>query len=285
MTTRFEMLACQQGSTLKDPATEQPMHSAIGPTPEALQIYLGPLKIADRLQQPGPPLVLWDVGLGIAGNAAAALALSAGLRPLEIHSFENELRGLETALASIAAFPHLEPIAPHCRELLRKRETRVGAHRWVLHAGSFTECMALAPQAEAVFFDFYSPRVCGELWSVPVMAALRDHSPRAVLATYSAATPVRLALLLSGWWVGRPGRGAPVTAMKNESTIAWADASLIGSEDQPLGRPWLEKFRSSTQARPYAAAHPGKAGQPDPWSSASFERIEQALLAHPQFRS
>jgi hypothetical protein len=273
----FETLACTVGHTLKDPITQQPMHSAIGPTPEAMQIYLGPLKLAERLARPGAPLVLWDVGMGIAGNAAAALALKPAARTLEIHSFENELQGLKTALELIENFSHLVPIEANCRELLATRQAQVGPHRWILHPGSFLDRIKDAPPAEAIFYDFYSPRVCGELWSVPVMEAIRRQSPQAALSTYSAATPVRLALLLSGWWVARPGAGSPVTALKNESTVAWADRSAVEVEARLLGSEWLEKFRSSTQARPYPAG--------DPWSEAPFEAIERRLLEHPQFKS
>ncbi len=273
----FELVPCAEGTTLKDPITGQPMHSAIGPLEEARQIYLGPSRLQERLSQAGTPLVLWDVGMGIAGNAAAALSLQ-GSRPLEIHSFENDLGGIRTALDALSTFSHLRDLEPAIRQLLHTGRAEVGDHRWHLHAGEFCEVLTEAPPAEIIFFDFYSPRVCGELWSVPVMQSLREHSPLATLVTYSAATPVRLALWLAGWWVGRPGGGSPVTAMKNESTVAVTDPRLLNWIGSPFGREWLEKFRSSTQARPYPAR------PVDPWSQATFEDLEAELLRHPQFR-
>jgi len=275
---RFETAACLEGRTLIDPLTGQPMHSAIGPTREAEQIYIGPSRLAERLANPGDPLVLWDVGMGIAGNAAAVLALS-GARNLEIHSFENQCDGLETALRDLDHFEHLKPVASAARELLSHGRAKVGQHTWHLHRGDFETALAGAPAAEVIFFDFYSPRVCGPLWSVPMMESLRLRCPRSTLVTYSAATPVRLALLLAGWWIGRPGKGAPVTALKNESTIAVADCRDVTRLGTPFGPEWMQKFRSSTQARPYPAGpqHPN-----DRWASASFEELEAELLRHPQ---
>lgn len=283
----FELLACLDGNTLRDPLTGQPMHSAIGPMQEALQIYLGPSRLQHRLQHGLAPLVLWDVGMGIAANSAAALSLR-GARPLELHSFENDLTGLEAALAAPAGFPHLEPLRAFLPELLERGTVDVGPHTWQLHRGDFTSTLPAAPPAEVIFYDFYSPRVCGNLWSVPVMQAVRALSPRATLVTYSAATPVRLALFLAGWWVGKGGSEGPITALKNESTAAVASREELPWLLAPLGPEWLQKFRSSTQARPYAAAVPeAGAGSganlgPDPWSQASFEELEAELLKHPQ---
>lgn len=275
----FELVPCIEGTTLKDPLTGQPMHSAIGPIEEARRIYLGPSRLQERLSQAGAPLVLWDVGMGIAANASVALELHDS-RSLEIHSFENSLDGLRTALDAVRdpsnPFPNLRPLESNLRQLLSNGETFVKEHRWVLHSGDFREAIPKAPAAEVIFFDFYSPRVCGELWSVPVMEAMKARSPHSTLVTYSAATPVRLALLLAGWWVGRPGGAAPVTALKNESTVAVAEQALLPWIGSPFGPEWLEKFRSSTQARPYAAP------TADPWSTASFDELEAALLKHPQ---
>ena len=75
--SRFTVIDCLEGSTLQDTENGQPMHSAIGPTREAEQIYLQPGKLSTRLSlssQASRPFVLWDVGMGIAGNAAAAIA-------------------------------------------------------------------------------------------------------------------------------------------------------------------------------------------------------------------
>jgi hypothetical protein len=251
------------------------MHSAIGPTQEAQQIYIKPSGLAERLTQTGAPVILWDVGMGIAGNAAAVFELS-GKRSIEVHSFENECVGIKTALEDIDRFPHLKPIESQVHSLLKDRHALVGKHSWRLYPGDFRQLLTTAPPADLIFFDFYSPRVCGSLWSVPVMQAIRNHCPRSTLVTYSAATPIRLALFLAGWCVGRSAAGSPVTALKNESTIAVASARDLHQLVAPFGKEWLNKFRSSSQSRPYPAE------STDAWSQATFEELEAQLLRHPQ---
>src|SRR5579885_1384183 len=69
-----EIFPCRDGSwTLRDRALNQSMHSEIGAWREAREIYVGPSRLAERLGRPGPALVIYDLGLGIAANALAAL--------------------------------------------------------------------------------------------------------------------------------------------------------------------------------------------------------------------
>ncbi|MFN7685837.1 MAG: MnmC family methyltransferase [Oligoflexia bacterium] len=296
MDQSFEILECLNGNTLKDPVTGQPMHSAIGPDPEAQQIYLGPSGFSDLLElqssfqgssEPSSkPLILWDVGMGIAANAIEALKTTlkkskeahGKIRHLEIHSFENATHGLRTALAQSHRFGHLIDFEELCSTLLSQGHASLEEHQWRLHEGDFRQTLKNAPPADVIFYDFYSPRACGELWSVPLMQAVLAQSPRAVLATYSAATPVRLALLLAGWWVGKPSGSVPVTSLKNESTLACGEPTLLPRHATLLGESWLLKFRSSTQAQPYG-------DEKDPWAKASFELLEEKIKSHPQFRS
>jgi tRNA U34 5-methylaminomethyl-2-thiouridine-forming methyltransferase MnmC len=282
----FEKLETLDGCTLRDPVTGQPMHSTIGPMPEARQIYLRPALLDQRLTQGSHPLVLWDVGMGIAANSLAAFSLALSLkssRPLQIHSFESAPDGIRQALQEIESFAYLKPYTSQLTELLSHGSTRLGPHEWKLYEGDFRSLTHVAPPAEVIFFDLYSPRVASYLWSVPVMERLRQSSPEATLVTYSAATPVRLALLLAGWWVGRPGASGPVTALKNESTVAIASEAQAPWLENPLPIEWIDKFRHSSQAKPCAAEASGPA-HTDPWSELSFEQLEALLTEHPQFK-
>lgn len=283
----FEKVETLAGYTLRDPITGQAMHSAIGPLPEATQIYLNPSQLSHRLVAGSTPLILWDVGMGIAANSVAAFyqaSLIKNSRPLQIHSFENAPEGLRHAISETECFPHLKPWAPQILELLTHGSTHLMEHQWKLHVGDFRSQVSQAPPAEVIFFDLYSPRISGALWSVPVMELLRRHSPQATLVTYSAATPVRLALLLAGWRVGRPSGSNPVTSLKNDSTLAIASELQSDWLENPLGVEWLEKFRHSSQARPYPSQQDPQGGS-DPWSTLSFNQLEALLLQHPQFQS
>ena len=70
----------------------------------------------------GGALVVWDVGLGAASNAMAAIACferlqalhgADALRPLRLISFERDLDPLILATKKSACFPHLQHAAPH----------------------------------------------------------------------------------------------------------------------------------------------------------------------------
>ena len=64
------------------------------------------------------PLVVWDVGLGAASNAMAAILeveaspASPNPRKLTLVSFENDLDSLELALDHVGWFKHLAHVAP-----------------------------------------------------------------------------------------------------------------------------------------------------------------------------
>jgi tRNA U34 5-methylaminomethyl-2-thiouridine-forming methyltransferase MnmC len=278
----FQTILTPGGATLRDPLSGQPMHSAIGPSVEAQKIYLEPLRFDERLIQEGSPLVIWDLGMGIAANVIAALSRALSTpkaRSLEIHSFENAPEGLRQASRDLEHFSFLASFVEPISALLQTGRAQIKNHRWTLHSGDFRHLLHQAPPADLIFFDLYTPKACGELWSVPVMEQLRRQSPHATLATYSAATPVRLALLLAGWWVGRPSTPGPVTALKNESTLAVASPSEKRWLENPLDAQWLEKFRHSSQAKPYSG------GSQDPWHLRSFDELEGLLIQHPQFSS
>jgi len=301
---RFEPVPCQEGFTLRDPSNGQAMHSAIGPEAEAELIFVQTSRLSERLRKsepPSDPLVLWDVGMGIAANSLAAwkMANAVGVtRPLEIHSFEAHPEALEQALslalsplpASVAEAPFafLRPWAETLQELLRRGKASLRhekrEHRWLLHQGDFRnflragagaspECPVI-PSPELIFWDLYSPRTCPELWSLEVFQALHRVAPQASLVTYSAATPVRVALLLAGFWVGRPQTHGTATALKSESTMAVGQAGLAHEIPSLLGSEWLTKLRHSSTFRPYGEG---------PLSRAEFAEVERQVMAHPQF--
>src|SRR3954451_21305879 len=68
------------------------MHSRTDPIEEAGQLYVEQSRLAERLKSES--LILWDVGLGAAANAMAAIECyeqSSSTQPFRITSFENDL--------------------------------------------------------------------------------------------------------------------------------------------------------------------------------------------------
>ena len=88
------------------------------------------------------------------------------------------------------------------------------------------------------------------MWSVETFKKLRlkcrDESDEGgtVICTYSQATPVRVALLLAGFFVG----AGPATGLKEETTQASTDFAAL---DQPLGADWLRRWSRSRAQAPY----------------------------------
>ena len=119
---------------------------------------------------------------------------------------------------------------------------------------------------ELVFFDPFSPRANPELWTPAILSAVRERCREegqgALLATYSAATPTRVTLLLAGYFVG----AGVSTGSKQETTVA---ATRREALLQPLGERWLARWERSSARGPHGA----------PLTGAD----ESAVLGHPQF--
>ncbi|MCM2278056.1 MAG: MnmC family methyltransferase [Oligoflexia bacterium] len=243
--------------SLRNLESGEAMHSLIGPWEEANRIYIGQSRLSERLGTPSAaPLVLYDVGMGLATNVLAAIAefqrQPGPKRPLRIVSFESDLSGIELALEHPERLPFLAGNELVLRTLLEteKWDSATRDIAWELRPGDFlTETRLGEPAAELIYFDFYSPRTCPELWTQANFERLFRSCARPVgdlgpvLLTYSAGTPVRAALLFAGFFVGR---GVPTPA-KKETTVA---ALRLEDLADPLGEEWLVKLERSTKGFP-----------------------------------
>jgi queuine tRNA-ribosyltransferase len=228
-------------TTLTETLHGQAMHSKLGVWKEALQVYVANSGIESRQT----PLVLWDVGMGTAANAVAALEHSKC--PLEIWSFESDLDGIRTARANVEHFPFLQRHSELLNELISKKQATLPDNRgtWNLIEGDFRKELARANPPDLIFWDFYSPSVVPELWSLEVFQNLTKDIPQHTLwISYAAATPIRAALVLAGFFVGK----GPATQAKSEITLASPSPEKIPSL---LGKDWLGKIERSARPFPY----------------------------------
>jgi len=244
------------------------MHSWIGPWAEATLLYVDQSAFEKECLRADQRCVIYDVGLGLAANALAAIEKyrSSGCQgELEIVSFENDLDGIQSALEHREAWGFLSRNESAVETLCKTREWREAGVAWRLLEGDFRETLTLAPPPDIVFWDFYDPRTCPELWSVESFARLRARCAdrRTRIFTYSASTPTRLGMALAGFFVGQ-GRRTPVKA---ETSLA---STRIEDLDRPLGREWVAKLRRSAKATPYG-------------ESITLEQVLQRLKAQPQF--
>lgn len=285
----YEIHVSERGfSSIRQISSGEIMHSVSAPEEEANRLYVEQSRLAARLRRRHTddvePLVVWDVGLGAASNAMAALRRAeleiAGhgaeaLRPLRIVSFERDLDPLALAARHASHFPHLRHPAPSA-VLNRQHWSRpAGGIDWELRAGDFLDHLGdpATPAPDLVFYDPFSFKTDAPLWTAGVFARLRAHCADrpAELYTYSAATAVRVALLTAGWFVAE-GVG---TGPKAATTVAFTHAPSGQAPDSPrlLGAGWLARWRRSGSR--YPATLPAE----------ERPAFDLSIENHPQFRA
>ena len=251
-------------------ASREIMHSVNHPDREAEQVYVAQSALLTSLDRPRDrPLVVWDVGLGAAHNAMAlvrALDARPGHAPVELISFERDLDALRLALANTGPFAHLRHAGPHL--LATKGAYARPGLTWTLVLGDFLEQLAAQPAPDVIFYDPFSAKVDGPMWSLAALTRVRTHlTGPTELFTYTASTAIRTSLLLAGFHVAR---GVP-SGPKEETTIALGPGDPALAAHSLLDGAWLA--RRARSSKPFAA-------DVDP---ARHAELEAALAAHPQF--
>ncbi|MFO0580855.1 MAG: tRNA guanosine(34) transglycosylase Tgt [Anaeromyxobacter sp.] len=267
---RWEIVVTSQGApAVRDARVGEVMHPVVGAAVESERLYVGQSRLRERLAGEGTsPLVLFDVGLGAASNALAAIRAAEAVRGrvLEVVSFERELGALELAASDDGAVRMgLSPSdLEACRALLAHGAFERGPVRWRLVMGDLLDTLPReAARADVVFWDPFSPRADAAPWSVEAFRALRARcSDGAVLYTYSTATATRTALLLGGFAVGHGDPSGP----KEETTAAATDPALLA---RPLDGRWLARVARSSAPFPPDAP-------PD-----ALERVRSSPQFHP----
>ncbi|MEI6350791.1 MAG: tRNA guanosine(34) transglycosylase Tgt [Verrucomicrobiota bacterium] len=267
------------------------MHARTPPIEEARSLYVEQSRLAERLRladaggMDGPfsekPLVIWDVGLGAAANAMAAIECyeeQAGVgpvRPMCLVSFENDLDSLRLARLHNRLFHYLRHSGPDA--ILKHgcwQSKRFPGLSWVLVPGNFLETMTRAPfLPDVIFYDMFSSKTNGDQWTPQAFRRLfAACQGRAVeLFTYTYSTAIRAALLEAGFHVAK-GRGA---GPKPETTIALtpeACRSESGIRHELLPPDWLKKWTRSDAKFPSGI---------DASQHAAFE---EAIMGHAQFQ-
>ncbi len=277
----YEVHIAQEGfASVRQVSSGEIMHMRTPPMEEAHSLYVEQSKLAERLTAAEEPLVIWDVGLGAAANAMAAIqcyeaqAKIGPVRPLHLISFENDLDSLTLALRHDDKFPYLRHGGPP--GILARNEWQSKTHpglSWRLVRGDFLETVAQAPlPPDLIFYDMFSSRTHREQWTLELFRQLfAACAGRAVeLFTYTHSTAARAALLVAGFFVAK-GRSAGV---KEETTIALTPAAVSAAHShQLLDRAWLGRWNRS-QAKFPAEITPDQ--QPD---------FEQSIRTHEQFRA
>jgi queuine tRNA-ribosyltransferase len=274
-------------SSIRQISSGEVMHSVNRPSDEAQRLYIDQSSLATRLERTEAcaadtdELVIWDVGLGAASNAMAAIMCfekryeESGrerTRALRLVSFECDLDPLRLAAKFPSHFPHLRHAAPHTLLESGRWQHESGLLTWELSKGDFLDFIDTAPPPDLIFYDPFSAKTDSALWTLATFSRVRARcgAKSAELYTYSSATAVRVALLAAGFFVGE-GVG---TGPKSSTTFACSRAVSEGSHPLRaclLGVDWLGRWRRSTSKVPASLPEAERA---------AFER---QIETHPQF--
>ncbi len=254
------------------------MHSVIEPLTEAKTLYVDQSELAVMLNSiPDDELVIWDVGMGSATNAMAAIlecekiySESNFQKGVKIISFENDLDSFRLTVKNPSLFHHVRHSAP--ASILKNGSWRSDKFsiEWNLIEGDFLDHIEKSHQPHCIFFDPFSLNTNGALWNYSVFKRIFDHciNRPAKLFTYSSSTMVRAALLAAGFYTGS-GKG---TGPKSETTAAFTSLDIKNSDIKLLGIDWLERFkRSSAKFSENTSEH-------------EKEEIEKLIISHRQFK-
>jgi queuine tRNA-ribosyltransferase len=272
---RYEVLVKEGIGYIRDIGSGEIMHPGGDPAHEAQSLYVEQSRLIERLRESkDEPLILWDVGLGAAANAMTAIreveqSAPAVTRPLKVFSFENDLDSLKLALDHPGRFKHLRHAAPQALLTESRWQSPTAAIEWLLIAGDFARCQFDVPPPDIIFFDPFSYKTDGAMWTLSAFRALAKACAEkpAELFTYTYSTRVRAAMLAAGFYVAR-GRG---TGPKAETTIGLTPGAASAAHGHELlGLEWLAKWRRSESQVPL-----GNIEGDDAWRA--------AVLAHAQF--
>lgn len=273
-TAGFEIVALHSGvNTLRCLESGETFHPVVGPNVEARLLHVEQQNLRERARTQRP-LVIWDVGLGAAANALAAVEALHDAGEVILHSFDRTTAPLEFALEHVEELVYLRGHEAGLRELAVEGTLAVSPGlRWHFHQDDFVETLSNPdlPAPHAIFFDPYSAVGNPEMWTLDIFTRLHARLPKdelCLLTNYTCSTAVRVSLLLAGFYVGH-GTGA---GAKVETTIA---SNRLDALTRPLDHVWLNRVQRSSNAAPLRST---------PYSTGPISASDYlALERHPQF--
>jgi tRNA U34 5-methylaminomethyl-2-thiouridine-forming methyltransferase MnmC len=207
-------------------------HSSQGAKAEAFQKFADATDLVQKAKQDSVKLL--DVCYGLGYNTAAAIEVIWQVNP-DCHI---EVYGLELdATVPIAASHLLNGWSTQVQSILKTLAQNYQDHRQNLKAelliGDARQTIQTLQnfQADAIFFDPFSPRRCPQLWTIEFFQLVAQYlAPTGKLSTYSRSASVRTALIAAGLQIGTIPLGAVHQPHEwAQGTIAAWDATTLRS--------------------------------------------------------
>ncbi|MBD2096961.1 hypothetical protein H6F90_17815 [Trichocoleus sp. FACHB-591] len=183
-------------------------HSSQGAKAEAFLKFAKATDLVEKAQQGQARLL--DVCYGLGYNTAAALETIWTANPdcqVEVYGLELDATVPQAAIAP----PLIESWSPTVQTILIElaqeheyKSDRLQAKLLIGDARQTIQSLATAQfQANAIFFDPFSPRRCPQLWTVEFFTQVVNClAPTGKLATYSRSASVRSAMQAAGLSIG-----------------------------------------------------------------------------------
>ncbi len=252
-------------------------HSYLGAKTEAFQKFSDAIELQHKAQQ--SEIKLLDVCYGLGYNTAAAIETIRTVNP----TCKIEIYGLELdPTVPIGATQVLQHWSNYVQEILEslakqhsyqqnhlKAQLLIGDARQTIQ-----QLIESKFQADAIFFDPFSPRRCPQLWTIEFFQLVAQClAPTGKLATYSRSASVRSALIAAGLQIGTIPLGElhlphdwahgtiaawdsqlhPLSQMEQEhlktrAAIPYRDRTLSDSAEEILARHEQEQRSSKVES-------------------------------------
>jgi queuine tRNA-ribosyltransferase len=271
----YEIHHSKEGfASIKQISSGEIMHSVNKPEEEANRLYIEQSDLANKLvmlshkddcedriatqssiARNDGRIIVWDVGLGAAHNAMAAIRCFENvlkengpekMNKLKIFSFECDLDPLKLACKHNKEFPHLHHSAPF--KLLKEGKwcDSTGLLEWKLVEGDYLKLFEKEERPDIIFYDPFSPKTDSDCWSLDSFRRLYDYckGKSFELYTYTTSTKIRATMLAAGMWVAK----GVATGPKESTTIAFSDrdtAIMHKSAKSLLPKEWLDRWHRS----------------------------------------
>jgi tRNA U34 5-methylaminomethyl-2-thiouridine-forming methyltransferase MnmC len=209
-------------------------HSQLGAKQEAFLKFAAATDLAEKAK--GDQIRLLDVCYGLGYNTAAALETIWAIHPscrIELYGLERDASVPQAAVEPPLVNTWSETVQAVLKALAATHQCQSARLSATLLIGDARQTIQQLQgfQADAVFFDPFSPRRCPQLWTVEFFRAVAGClAATGKLATYSRSASVRSALKAAGFQIGT----IPLSHNSTHLPHEWSQGTVAGFDAQAL---------------------------------------------------